>query len=78
MSRLSPTTIEKMRGLPWINAYSAMNSAFCQLTVFGSVFILFLNDLGMRKGQIGLLLSLMPLCSTLSLVTAPFVARLGF
>ena len=78
MSRLRPTTVEKIRGLPWINAHSAMNSAFCQLTVFGSVFILFLNDLGLRKAQIGLLLSLMPLCSTLSLLTAPYVARLGF
>ena len=78
MSRQDPTTVEKIRGLPWINAYSAMNSAFCQLTVFGSVFILFLNDLGLRKTQIGMLLALMPLCSTLSLLTAPFVARLGF
>jgi MFS family permease len=64
--------------LPWINAYSALNSAFCQLTVFGSVFILFLSDLGLKKAQIGMLLSFMPLCSILSLVTAPYVARNGF
>jgi MFS family permease len=78
MSRLHPTTVEKIRGLPWINAYSAMNSAFCQLTVFGSVFILFLNDLGLGKTQIGIVLSLMPLASMLSLLTAPYVARHGF
>ncbi|MFB3890733.1 MAG: MFS transporter [Phycisphaerae bacterium] len=78
MSRRDPTTVEKIRGLPWINAYSSLNSAFCQLTVFGSVFILFLNDLGLRKTQIGMLLALMPLCSMLSLLTAPYVARFGF
>ena len=49
------TNIEKKRGLPWICGSAAMNVIFGNLTVFGSVFILFLNELGLDKTKIGFL-----------------------
>ena len=52
-----PTQYEKIRAIPWSLAYDLVNTFFVQLTFFGSVFILFLNDLGLNESQIGLLLS---------------------
>ncbi|MFH0964248.1 MAG: MFS transporter [Planctomycetota bacterium] len=73
-----PTNAEKVRRLPWVTARDATNSIFCQLTFFGSVFILFLDELGLEKGRIGLLLSLFPFCGLIALFIAPAVARAGF
>ena len=73
-----PTNAEKIRQLPWSIAHNAANTVFCQFTVFGSVFILFLNELGMPKTQIGFILSLFPFCGLLALFIAPAVARAGF
>lgn len=73
-----PTTVEKMRGLPWSIAGDAANTIFAQFTVFGSVFILFLDALGMSKGQIGLLLSFMPFAGLIALAIAPRVAQFGY
>ena len=58
---MSPELSEeaKRRGLPWQLAHGALNSVFAYLTVFGPVFVLFLDELGLPKTQIGLLLSLM-------------------
>ena len=39
-----PTTVEKLQGLRWANASNAALSVFVQLTFFGSVFVLFLNQ----------------------------------
>ena len=73
-----PTTAEKFRGLPWDLAFSAANSVFVQFTFFGSVFVLFLSELGLNKTQIGTLLSLLPFAGLLALFVAPTVARFGF
>lgn len=73
-----PTTIEKMRGLPWSIGGDSANTVFVQFTFFGSVFVLFLNELGLSKGQIGLLLSFMPFAGLIALVIAPRVARFGY
>jgi hypothetical protein len=62
-----PTTYEKIRAIPWSLGYDLANTFFVQLTFFGSVFILFLNDLGLNESQIGLLLSILPFLSLLSL-----------
>ena len=72
------TNIEKKRGLPWICYSEAMSVIFCNLTVFGSIFILFLNELGLDKTKIGFLLSLFPFCGVLALFVAPAIARRGF
>ncbi|MEN6545732.1 MAG: MFS transporter [Armatimonadia bacterium] len=68
---------QKLRGLPWQLAGNALNSAFANLTVFGSVFLLFLHELGLPKTQIGMLLSLMPFAGLLALGFAPVATRLG-
>lgn len=73
-----PTTVEKLQGLRWANASNAALSVFVQLTFFGSVFVLFLNELGLSKTQIGFVLSLMPFTGLLALFVAPAVARFGY
>jgi HEAT repeat protein/Na+/melibiose symporter-like transporter len=73
-----PTTVEKLRGLPWSIAGDTANTIFAQLVFFGSVFVLFLDELGLNKTQIGTLLSLIPFCGLLALVIAPTTARFGF
>jgi MFS family permease len=62
----------------WLLGSVLSNSVFCRLTVFGSAFVLFLDHLGLDKGRIGLLLSLIPFAGLLALVCAPFVARIGY
>src|SRR5512138_3742624 len=74
----APTQYEKLRAIPWSLGYDLSNTFFVQLTFFGSVFILFLNDLGLDKSQIGILLSVMPFLSLLSLFITPSVSRLGY
>ncbi|MEJ2211211.1 MAG: MFS transporter [Anaerolineae bacterium] len=73
-----PTTVEKLRALPWGVAWSVANSVFAQYTFFGSIFILFLNELGLDKGQIGSLLSLLPFLGIVAVFVASTLARLGY
>jgi hypothetical protein len=72
-----PTTVEKLRGLPWAMAGNAATIVFAKLTFFGSVFVLFLSELGMSKTQTGFLLSLIPYFGLVALFVAPFVTRYG-
>ena len=73
-----PTTVEKLRGLPWSIFHNSANTIFAQFTFFGSVFVLFLSYLGMDKAQIGFLLSLIPFAGIVALFISPAVARFGF
>lgn len=73
-----PTTIEKLRGLRWSIAGDSANTVFVQFTYFGSVFILFLDALGLSKSEIGVLLSFFPFAGLIALVIAPRVARFGY
>jgi MFS family permease len=73
-----PTTAEKLRGLPWSIGFSTANAVFVQLTYFGSVFVLFLSDLGLSKTQIGSLLSIFSFFDLIALFIAPTVARWGY
>jgi HEAT repeat protein len=73
-----PTTVEKLRGLPWSVATNAINAIFSQFTFFGSVFVLYLNSLELSKTQIGLILALIPFSAILAPVVAPFTARHGY
>jgi MFS family permease len=68
---------DKMQAVPWVLASQCFNAVFVLWTFGGSLFILFLNELGLRKGQIGILLSLFPFCGLLALWFAPVAARLG-
>ena len=72
-----PTEAEKIRRLNWRLAHNGANTIFVQLTFFGSLYILFLSELGLPKARIGFLLSLVPLCGVVSLVLASPVARAG-
>jgi MFS family permease len=72
-----PTNVEKLRGLPWGVAWSVTNSVFAQYTFFGSIFVLYLNQLGLDKAQIGSLLSLLPFLGIIAVFIAAPVARIG-
>lgn len=78
MTVATPTTIEKMRALPWSLAAGAANSVFAQFIYFGPVFVLFLSDLNINSTQIGFLLSLLPFMGLIALFVAPYVARFGY
>ena len=71
-----PTTAEKIRGLRWILAASALGAIFVQM-IFGPVFVLFLDELRMPKDRIGFIQSLFPFCGLLALFVAPVVTRVG-
>jgi MFS family permease len=73
-----PTTAEKLRALPWDIAFSAANSIFVQFTFFGSVFVLFLAELGLTKTQIGAMLSLLPFSNLVAVFIAPTIGRYGY
>ena len=72
-----PTTVDKLRGLPWSIAGDTANTVFAQWIFFGSVFILFLDKLGLNKTQIGSLLSFIPFAGLVALFIAPAAARFG-
>ncbi len=74
----APTNVEKLRALPWGVAWSVTNSVFAQYTFFGSIFILFLNELGLDKAQIGSLLSLLPFLGIIAIFVASTLERLGY
>ena len=74
----APTTVEKLRALPWGVAWSVANSVFAQYTFFGSIFVLFLNELELDKAQIGSLLSLLPFLGIIAIFVVSTLARLGY
>jgi MFS family permease len=74
----APTNVEKLRGLPWGVAWNVANAVFAQLTFYGSLFVLFLNQLGLDKAQIGGLLSLLPFLNVVALFIASPLARIGY
>ncbi len=72
------TNLEKIRRLPWQLAGNAFNTVFWVTAAAGSVFVLFLSELGLDKARIGFLLSLLPFCGLSAIFTAPYVARFGY
>jgi len=72
------TTLEKIRKLPWQYTGNALNVIFWFTAAYGSVFILFLNELGFDKARIGFIASMLPLCGLLALLVAPLTERFGF
>ena len=71
------TNAEKMRRMPWILVQGALNAVFVAMIAFGAPFILFLDELGLPKTQIGFIQSLMSFCGITALFIAPAVARFG-
>ena len=76
--REGPSNVEKIRALPWRVTANTANTVFTQFTFFGSVFILFLSELGFNKTQIGFQLSLFPFFGLIALLISPAVARIGY
>lgn len=72
------TTVEKLQSLRWAIASNAANTIFVQFTFFGTVFVLFLNDLGFSKTDIGFVLSFTPFAGLIALFVAPRVAQFGY
>ncbi len=71
------TNAEKMRRMPWILVQSATSTVFVAMIAFGAPFILFLDELGLPKTQIGFIQSLVPFCGITALFIAPAMARFG-
>src|SRR5215213_8198886 len=72
-----PTTVEKLRGLRWSILSNAANTVFVQYTFFGSIFVLFLSQLGLSRSQMGFMLSLMQFFGLVAIFVAPWTERFG-
>lgn len=72
------TDVDRLHYLPWLTAADSLNTGFFLLTFTGSVFILFLNELGMDAGQIGFMLALIPFAGIVAPVTTPWIVRYGY
>lgn len=74
----APSENDKIRALPWALAQGVLNTFFGFWTFGGSVFLLFLCQVGLPKQQIGALLAVFPFCGILALGFAPVAARWGW
>jgi MFS family permease len=72
-----PSEEVKLKALPWNLVNGMLTNIFYLLTFGGSVFLFFLTELGLPKGQIGTLLSFFPFCGLVALGFAPVASRLG-
>lgn len=78
IGRQTCTEEEQISAIPWLCAQSVLNSLFCIWTFGGSIFLLYLNELGLPNGQIGAVLSIFPFCGLLALGFAPLAQRWGW
>lgn len=76
--RNTPRNWQNSSQASWLQwASNGLNTIFCLWTFAGSVFVLFLSELGLPKAHIGVVLSLFPFCGLLALGFAPLAVRLG-
>jgi len=68
----------RFAALPWFLAHCSLNAPFALWTFGGSVFLLYLDEVGLPKGQIGLVLCLFPFSGMLALGFAPVATRWGW
>ena len=78
MSTATFTDVERIRRLPWLIVGDVFNMVFVLLTFSGSVFMLFLDELGLDNAQIGFMLSLIPFVGIMAPFTAPLAGRIGY
>ncbi|MCL4506753.1 MAG: MFS transporter [Chloroflexi bacterium] len=69
--------LRKFGGLSWYVAATLFNSTFTSLTVFGPAFIFFLDDMGLDKARIGVLLALIPFAGIVAPAAASAVGKFG-
>ena len=72
------TDVEKINRLPWLIGAQTLNMTFVLLTFSGTVFVLFLDELGLDGGQIGFLLAIIPFLGIIAPFIAPYVTRFGY
>ena len=76
-----PSTAEEARRNPgvlrWFYLHAATNTLFWTCTLGGSLFALYMRNLGLEPGRIGILMSLFPFMQVLSLGTGALVERIG-
>lgn len=72
------TEEEKRRKLPWSIVSSSLICFYGQITFGASLFVLFLDSLGLSKGQIGLAKAILPFAGITAIFTAPWVSRFGY
>lgn len=69
---------ERIRKLPWLLGAETLSMVFVLLTFSGSVFIFFLDELGLDTAEIGVLLALVPLAGIIAPFISPAVSRYGY
>ncbi|MCC6423290.1 MAG: MFS transporter [Phycisphaerales bacterium] len=69
--------VQKKRRLRFALAGSAAGAVFGMMSIFGPVFLLFLDQLGFDKKRIGVLLSMFPFCGLMAPVIGPWLSRVG-
>ena len=72
------SSAERIRRLPWLLGAETLSMFFVLLTFSGSVFIFFLDELGLDTAQIGFLLAIVPLAGIIAPFISPLVARFGY
>ncbi|UCG26258.1 MAG: MFS transporter [Chloroflexota bacterium] len=72
------TDVDKINRLPWLVGAQTLNIVFVLLTFSGTVFVLFLDELGLDDGQIGILLAIVPFLGIIAPFVAPIVSRFGY
>ncbi len=65
------------RYLGWYLLHHGLNAVFFMLTFGSAVFVLFLDDLGLSKDRIGLVLSLFPFCGLVAPLISGAVTKFG-
>ncbi|MCB8963243.1 MAG: MFS transporter [Ardenticatenales bacterium] len=71
------TDTEKIKRLPWLITGNVFNILFVLLTFEGSVFVLYLDSLGLDTAQIGVLLSIIPFANLVAPLVTPLTSRFG-
>ena len=71
------TSVKKIGRLWWYMVATLFNTSFTSLTIFGTAFIFFLDELGLDKARIGILLSLIPFAGVVAPLAATWVGRSG-
>lgn len=71
------TTLDKLQSLRWQLLSSVLNNTFVVLTVFGSVFVMFLSELGLDTARIGVLLATLPLAGVMPVFLTGIIGRYG-
>lgn len=65
------------RYLGWFLLHHGLNAVFFMLTFGSAVFVLYLDDLGLSKDRIGLVLSLFPFCGLVAPLISGAVTKFG-